>query len=166
MRRCSFAARRLDVCVGRSRKEPGAPAAQQPSTRIGKIHRYRTVWGPRQGGQDGTVYPGVEVDHAQCSCSCSSLLLLLAVPHAHPCLPHAPAPCPRRAAPARFLVVNRHRHTVPLHQSSECAVYVPKYPRGPPAHCPHTLAQATPKTIHQSRYQTKTDQASSLAPCL
>lgn len=37
---------------------------------------------------------------------------------------------------------------------------VPKYP-GVRCHTAHTLAQATPKTIHQSRYRTKTDWASS-----
>jgi hypothetical protein len=62
------------------------------------------------------------------------------------------APCPETGCSRRFLVANRHRHTVPL--------VVPKY-RGilvPALHAAHThKAQATPKTIHQSRYQTKTD---------
>lgn len=96
MRRCIFAARRLDVCVGRSRKEPGAPgapAAQQQGWEDTHCGRYCTVWASRQGKQDFTVYPGIEVDHAQCSCSCS-WCCSWAVPHAHACpcpmpLPHA-----------------------------------------------------------------------------
>lgn len=77
-----------------------------------------------------------------------------AVPHAHAC------PCPMPLPHAQDGLLP----PIPGRQSSSphCTRIpsVPKYP-GVRCHTAHTLAQATPKTIHQSRYRTKTDRASS-----
>lgn len=90
------------------------------------------------------------------------MLLLMLLPGAAPgqCpMPMpvpAPCPCPmpRTGCSRRFLVVNRHRHTVP-----EYPVYLST--RVSAATLPTHWLRPHPKTIHQSRYRTKTDWASS-----
>ena len=102
----------------------------------------------RGGQESGTVYPSTEADHAAAAAPAAA-----PAPGDDPCpscLPHAQG----RAAPADSWSSIRHSHTVP-----DDSVYPSTLVSA--LHTAHTLAQATPKTIHQSRYQTKTDQASS-----
>lgn len=130
---------------------------QQPSTRDERRGRYRTVWAPGQGIRSDTVYPW----HLLSRSIMLMLMVLAAAPAPAPgsapcpCLqPCPPAPCPGRAAPAdswsSIVIATLYQNTQSAH-----------VPESPLPHCPHTLAQATPKTIHQSRYRTKTDRASS-----
>lgn len=117
--------------MGRSRKEPGAPAAQHQGWENSKV-LYSV--GP---GARGTGRHCVPCRRGR-SCSMLMLMLMLlpaAAPGGAPCT-HAPAPCPmpRTGCSRRFLVVNRHRHTVP---SPECAVYPSTY-LGVHLHTAHT----------------------------